>query len=310
MTNASNASAAHSLPNESEGLSLASRPVQIAAVALVGALVWSYWPNIAEMVGVWNSNADYSHGYLVGPLALAFLWVRRDRIDLTATRPDLLGLGLIAGALAMRYFTDRFYLYELATWSMILWIAGACWLVGGRKFFWWTLPSVVFLLFAMKTPQRVELAMQVPLRQAATSCSCWVLQFLGLPAFADSNRIVMGEHVLDIAPACAGLRMSLGVIALAYAFVLLVPRPLWQKVVLALAALPIAIATNVLRIVITALMYQFASGEAARKFLHDISGIVTIPVAALLFLAAVWISDKFTVQVPVRRVKSLAANPV
>lgn len=287
--------------DDRQTLVLSSGPVLGAAAGIAIAILWAYWPNLTEMVGVWNSDADYSHGYLVPPLAAAFLWIRRDRIDWDATRPDPAGLLLVVAALIMRYYSDKFYLYELATYSIIPLLAGVCWLLGGRRFFWWALPCIAFLAFAMKTPQRVELAMQVPLRQAATAASCWILQLVGLPAFADGNSIVMGEHVLQIAPACAGLRMSLGVIALAYAFVLLVPRPLWQKIFLALAALPIAIATNVLRIVITALMYQFASGEAARTFLHDLSGIVTIPVAALLFMAAIALSDRFTTRVPVRR---------
>src|SRR5438477_38409 len=39
---------------------------------LVG--LWAYWPTIADLVSTWNREPDYSHGYLVAPLAVGFLW--------------------------------------------------------------------------------------------------------------------------------------------------------------------------------------------------------------------------------------------
>ena len=40
---------------------------------------WSYWPTLTYLVSRWDAVADYSHGFLVVPLALAFMWFRRDR---------------------------------------------------------------------------------------------------------------------------------------------------------------------------------------------------------------------------------------
>src|SRR6059058_2643969 len=37
--------------------------------------VWAYWPLILELVATWQREPDYSHGFLVVPLALGFLWV-------------------------------------------------------------------------------------------------------------------------------------------------------------------------------------------------------------------------------------------
>ena len=46
---------------------------------LLGAVMWSYWPTLGQLVATWSSQADYSHGFLVLPLAVLFLWLRRDR---------------------------------------------------------------------------------------------------------------------------------------------------------------------------------------------------------------------------------------
>jgi exosortase/archaeosortase family protein len=62
--------------------------------------------------------------------------------------------------------------------------------------------------------------------------------------------------------------------------------------VLLLSALPIALIANSTRIVVTGLLYQYASSEAAQKFSHDVSGWVSIPFAALLFAGVLWYLGK------------------
>src|SRR6476659_1506473 len=46
-----------------------------ALVLLAGA--WAYWPTLRDIVSAWSNEPDYSHGFLVVPVALYFLWARR-----------------------------------------------------------------------------------------------------------------------------------------------------------------------------------------------------------------------------------------
>ena len=71
----------------------------LAAAALTVAFAWAYWPTFLELVAAWERSPDYSHGYLVVPLALFFLWVRRDEYPgVSAPRgwPGVVQLGLAA----------------------------------------------------------------------------------------------------------------------------------------------------------------------------------------------------------------------
>jgi exosortase len=126
----------------------------------------------------------------------------------------------------------------------------------------------------------------------ATKASCWMLQLLGQPAFAEGHVILLGENTLEVAQACSGLRLFMSVVALAYAYVVLVRRTWWEKGILLLAVAPIAVAANVTRIVATGLMYQYASGEAAKQFSHDFAGWAMIPLAAVLFALVLWYMSK------------------
>jgi exosortase len=255
----------------------------IGAVALLAAFLWAYWPTLVEMVGQWRSQPDYSHGFLVVPLSLFFLWSRRGQFRHQWLRPSLYGAALLLLASALRVVAGALYLGPLDGWTIPLWIAGAVWLLCGWQCLKWSLPAIVFLWFMVPIPFSAESWLSVPLQAVATKLSTACLLMLGQPALAEGNTIWIGEHQLFIEEACSGLRIFVGIFALAFAFALFSHWSWWQKAMVLAAALPIAIVANVTRVVTTGLLYQLASGEAARHFSHDLSGLVMIPFAALLF---------------------------
>ena len=257
-------------------------------IALVGgAFAWAYWPTLAELTNAWDRLPDYSHGYFVVPLALVFLWVRRDGFPGEAGL-KWLGLVLIVMSIGVRYVGARYYLGGVDGWSIMVWVAGVVLLFGGHRVLLWSAPSIAFLVFMIPLPYRVERMFSLPLQTAATSISCWTLQFLGQPAIAEGNTIILGEHHLEIEQACCGLRIFMGILALAFAYIVIVRGPWWQKALLAISVVPIALVANATRIVVTGLLYQLVSGDAAERFSHDVAGWVMIPFAALLFALVLW----------------------
>ncbi len=285
---------AETIPN---GFSMA------CAAILAAAFAWAYWPTLVSLVETWNREPDYSHGFFVVPLAIYFLWARRDRYPrampqlghVPPGRRDLLGgrdllsdlawvgLLLVAASVGVRAFGAHFYLDALDGWSILLWVAGVVWLLWGWKVAWWAAPSVVFLWFMVPLPFRVERWLSLPLQGAATKLSCWTLQALGQPALAEGHTIILGKNQLEVEQACSGLRIFVGIVALAFAYTIVMRRSWWEKTILLLSVVPIALAANATRIVATGLLYQYVSGEAAKKFSHDAAGWVMILLAAGLF---------------------------
>src|SRR5207249_3720778 len=155
---------------------------------------------------------------------------------------------------------------------------------GGWPLLRWSGLSVLFLFFMVPLPFRIEHLLTLPLQRIATVISCFILQCLGQPALSEGNTIWLGEHHLQVEEACAGLQIFVGVIALAYGHAVLWRGPRWAKALLMLAAAPIAILANALRIVGTGLLYQHISGEMARQFSHQAAGWVTILCSAALLI--------------------------
>jgi exosortase len=141
--------------------------------------------------------------------------------------------------------------------------------------------------------------LSLPLQRVATKISCWVLQTLGQPALAEGNMILLGETQLEVGQACSGLRIFVGIFALAFAYVIIVRRPWWEKALLFASIIPIALIANSARIVTTGLLWQYTSGEIATKFSHDVAGWVMIPLAAGLFALVLWYLGKAVREVEV-----------
>jgi exosortase len=249
----------------------------------LAAGVWSYWPTLQDLSETWIRVADYSHGFLVLPLAAAFLWVRRDRYPGLANSAPWTALALLALGLLVRHSGDAFFFTFLDGWSIVPWTAACVALMGGWPLLRWSWAAILFLAFMVPLPFSVETILSSPLQRVATTISTAVLQFLGQPAFADGNVILLGEQRLEVAQACSGLRLFVGIVALTYAYVVLLNRHWWEKLLLVASAAPIAIAANAARVVATGLLYQWLPGEQARQWVHDVAGWGMVLFAAAAF---------------------------
>ena len=291
-------------------------PDSIVLIVLLAGVVWAYWPTLVGLVRVWDSTPDYSHGYLVLPLALYFLWVRRDGFPgvgalrgRSAIFAVVLGLGLIAASFALRYLAARYRLGSVDAWSMILWLAGVVSICGGWRLLWWSAPSLAFLWFMVPLPWRAERMFSVPLQGVATRISTWTLQSLGQPAFYQGHVISLGEQQLEVVEACSGLRILMATVALAFAYCVLIRKSWWKRIAIILSTIPVALIANATRIVGTGLLYQVVSFEAGQKFSHDVAGWIMIPLAALLFAAFLWYLEQLFPEVEEFELGDLYAAP-
>jgi exosortase len=250
-----------------------------AAVSCV-LLAWLFSPTILRLIKAWDTEPDYSHGFLVPPFAAIMLWLRREKLPKLSAIPGWGGLALLIASIGVRYTGERLFLAPLSGWAIVGWLAGTCWLLAGFRVFVWALPSLLFLMFMIPLPFRIEQSMSWHLQTITTKISSATLQCLGQPAIADGHTIFLGEHTLEVEQACSGLRMFMGIAAVAFAFIVLHQRPWWEKLVLAIAVAPVAMISNAFRVVATGLLLQTVSGEAAARFSHDAAGWAMIIVAA------------------------------
>jgi len=84
---------------------------------------------------------------------------------------------------------------------------------------------------------------------------------------------------LDIERACSGMRLLITMSALGVAMAFIHRRPIWQRMVMILACVPIAIFCNFVRVTTTGFLVVFEKDELAHGTPHTLLGI------GMLFLA-------------------------
>jgi exosortase len=243
------------------------------------AVTWSYWTTLQELSLRWSNDPQYSHGYLVPFFALALLWIRRRQCIEDRASPSWWGLPLLVFGITLRLIGTHYYFVWLDPLSLVPCLAGACLMMGGRSVWRWAWPSIVFLFFMIPLPFRLATAMSSPLQNLATITSTFALQTLGFPALAEGTTILLDDKQIGIVEACSGLRMLVVFFALSTGVALVIERRRWEKVLIILSAIPIALISNVLRITITGVLLQTTSSEVAEKFFHDMAGWFMMPLA-------------------------------
>jgi exosortase len=301
-----------------EAKTIATPRVYLAASLLVVALGlgWAFSPCLATLADRWRSDDNYSHGFLVGPVAAAILWRRRDRLEDADLRPSWKALAGLATLLAARFWLFERNELWLEWASIVPASALALMALGGRAMLAWAWPGVLFLVFLLPLPAALNTALAGPLQSLATLGSVTLLEASGLPVISEGNVIVVGGERLEVARACNGLSMLLSFATLVGAMVALVDRPVRERVALLLGIVPVALSCNILRITATAWAAHLA-GHAVEEA-HDWAGLAMMPVAlGLLWLelrVLAWVVVEVEVESPLPsvliRTSTLASGPL
>lgn len=264
-------------------------PRLLALAAGTGILAWAYWPNLQDLYAVWSTEPNYSHGKLVVPIAIAILWQRLTDSDgkwINSTAPWWSWL-LLALPLALRIAAYERNSQWLETATLLPAMAALVFTLGGRPLLSRAWPAVAFLFFMLPLPRSANNMVALPLQRIATIGSVFVMQVTGLRALPEGNVITLadnanGPKTLEVALACNGLSMLMTLAATVAATITLIPLPTWKRVVILVSAIPIALVSNIIRIVATGWCYTLVSGEHARQIAHDYSGYLMMPLALIL----------------------------
>jgi exosortase len=239
------------------------------------------------------------------------LWIRRDRIPRTPLQPSWWALFFLALASGMNLGATYFYYAWPERASFVLMIFAAALAMGGWAAIRWTWPSILFLVFMLPFPGFLENGLMRPLQRVATLASTNVLQTLGFFAKADGNVILLSEVEMGIVEACSGLRMLSTFVALTVGACFVLHRPNWQKLVIVLSSIPIALVCNIVRISVTGVLYETADRDFAQFVFHDVAGWLMMPLALLLLLAELKLLDfVFIIEAAPAKPEAFAGGPL
>lgn len=254
-------------------------------VLLLPLLAAVYWGIVPGMVSDWNNDPNYSHGFLVPLISGYFVWQKWPELKELSVQPSQVGLLVIVGSLLLlvfgyagtEYFSMRSSLVFLLAGIVLYWYG---WSVSGQL----ALP-IGFLLFMVPLPYIVYDALAFPLKLLVAKYSVLALKLMGIAVMREGNIIMFPQTVLEVADACSGLRSLVSLLALAVAFAFFSQKSNVKRVIMVLAAVPIAIVTNMFRVIATGFLAQYYGAAAAEGFFHEFAGMAVFALAmVLLFL--------------------------
>jgi exosortase len=276
-----------------ENAAVGPMPWLALGVAAIATLAL-YAPVIAGMVSDWSEFPSLSHGFAVPFLSAYLLWTRRRLLAEVPVRGSLWGLPLIVlavgmlviGSLGAESFIARVSL-PVALFGTVLFLMGT----SVTRHAW---VAIAYLVFMIPLPYLTLKTLTYKSRIFDAGITATVLGWLGVPIFHDGVLLHLSNMTLEVADDCSSVPAIAALLALGAAFAQMQDRPTWVRVTLTLAAAPLGLLSNIIRLILTALGAYYFGPIALNNVVHKFNGttvfLATVVLLVVLdaMLARIW----------------------
>ncbi|MGP1345224.1 MAG: exosortase/archaeosortase family protein [Phycisphaerales bacterium] len=236
---------------------------------------------------------DWGHAFIVPIISLYAVWRSRRELRQRPAQicwPGVLPLTL--GVAAYFYFTLS-YSHMAQGAALILALTGLVLLLQGPARFAIFVFPLAYLAFAVSISDTIMSAITFRLQLMASQGAFIVLNSIGVETLVSGNLLQVWDqggkvwHPLNVAEACSGLRTLVAFVALAVAIAFLSERTWWQRTALMLAAVPVALLMNIIRVAVLGIA-SLIDADLAVGASHKIIGMLLLVPAFGLFMLIDW----------------------
>jgi exosortase len=255
---------------------------------------------LLRLVNRWKDPKE-SHGLLIPAFSLYFIYQERERLGKVVGKSSFWGLvlmGLSIWGYLFSFFKGFAYPKPL---MMIVMLAGIILFQGGWRVLRLVWLPVVFLVFAIPLPARLYYEITFPMRELASLVAAVILNSFSSIQCEATGVVIHGIHAgevfnLNVAEACSGMRLLMAFLALGVAMAYLEYRPWIHRLVLLVSTVPIAIFCNMLRVLLTGLIYIYINPDWTKGTPHTVLGMAMLGVAFGLYGLLAWVMNRIYVE--------------
>lgn len=260
--------------------SLKSHTVELL---LAGMFILTYIPTSLWMWDRWFArDSYYSHGILIPFVSGFLIWQMRKELAAIHPKRSPWGIPLIIAGLIIHLGSSLFRIYFTSGFSMLIVLTGLILFVYGSKILKKISFPVCFLIFMIPVPLVVITNISFKMKIFAAQIATGLLNNMGLEAVRSGSVLKMRHTYVVVDDICSGLRSLISLTALGSIFAYWMKGPMYKRIILFCSTIPIAIATNVLRITFLAFVSEVWGAEYAVGFIHDLSGFMVFALAFIL----------------------------
>jgi exosortase len=239
----------------------------------------------------YSQQPDDEHGYLIPVVIVVMFWWKRRELLARAGDVWWPAMGVVIAALLLHIVAYRIQQTRVSIIAFALGLYGLLGLTWGRRFMVNSFFPMVLFVFCIPLAT-VSDTVTYPLRILVTKISAGIgREILAMPIVRDGSQIKGPDGTYDVVAACSGIRSltALGAVTMIYAF--LAFKSHWKRVVVLLAAVPLAVAGNSARVTTVIILGDVFGHDAAMR-LEQYLGLVTFSVAlACLFAFGYWMRE-------------------
>ena len=275
-------------------------PLPFLELALVVAgIALLYYPLAGYLVEKWESQPEFSHGYLIPAISIYLVWRRKADIARVPRNPSTLGVWIAGASLALLLVANLGAIKTVACYSLITLLIGVVLATWGAGMLRLVLFPIVFLVFAVPVFTFVMTPVTFAMKLIAAKLSVGAVSALGIPIYRDGAILVLPSGALEVADACSGIRSLFALLALGAVYAYLFVGSAWERVTLFLAGIPIAVFANSVRVSFLTLVAYTLGIDASTPgdslfvdgrphwgtIIHDASGFAVFLIAFVLLLS-------------------------
>ena len=232
---------------------------------------------------LWGDSQFYGHGYAVPMVAayLAYQNRRAIRAAIRNPRPPALGPLVAFSAAAFGVLALVGDVGFGAGVGIPLVLGATAFAIGGRRLLRPLALPLVFLALMVPPPRFLIYQALFRLKLFVTDSAVALLQAAGVTVAAEGNQVLVPGHTLYVADACSGLTSIVTLLPLACIVAYFLSHGVWRRVVVVASVVPLALAANIFRVIVTVQLVSSQGVEFAQGLLHESFGVATYVLGTL-----------------------------
>jgi exosortase A len=256
------------------------------AILAVGCLVFifilAYFPVWKSLVLFWASSDDYSHGFLIVPIAFYIMWKKRQKLIIVPVQHSWWGLFILILSL-MAYVGARYAeILTIASISMIFALAGTVIFLFGFRIFKEISFPLFLLIFMIPIPSQIYTTLTIPLQLFVSMVSTGVGDLIGIPVYREGNVIHLPDRTFQVVRACSGLRSMVALMTLSAVFGYFTLQKMSLRTVLFFTGMPAAVCVNIIRVTVMIIVFHYLDIDLSAGSMHTIFGVLIYLLALLI----------------------------
>ena len=249
---------------------------------LIGLTILAYIPTFIWMVDRWVAkDTYYSHGFLIPFISIFIAWLKKEKLSKLKIKPSNSGWLFFIAGITIHAISALLRIYFSSGFSLILVLIGLVLLFFGKEFLKQLMFPILFLGFMMPLPLVAIANISFKLKMFAAYLSTIIINKLGVPAIREGSIIKTMHSYLVVEDPCSGIRSLIALIALGALMAYFSNISRAKKTILFLSSIPIAVSTNIIRIVALSLASEMYGAKLATGVFHTVMGVLVFVFAFL-----------------------------